>query len=84
MYITREEAADVLDRIEGSGILDPELEAAVGEMAMVLRFEDEHKLSLWGAGREADDLFTAKRSDLITPEWERHCEELYEKYKIKL
>lgn len=83
MYITREEAVDVLERFAGSGILDRELEDKIEEIAQVIRHEDEDDLSLWGAEDDAADLFVSKREDLITPEWEQHCRDLYEKYKIK-
>lgn len=50
---------------------------------MILSHEEEDNISLWGAEDEAVDLFIARREDLITPEWEEHCRELYEKYRMK-
>ena len=83
MYMTREEAVDVLYRLADNDILDRKITDAVEEIAMILRHEDEDDLSLWGAEDEATDLFIARREDLITPEWEEHCRELYEKGHLK-
>ena len=82
MYITREEATDVLYSLLGAGILDQKIEDSVEEIAMIIGHEKDDNLSLWGADDEAVDLFIAKREDLITPEWEAHLKELYEKYKM--
>ena len=83
MYMTREEAIDALCRRAGSSILDRDLTDSIEQIEMILRHEEEDNLSLWGAEDEATDLFIARREDLITPEWEEHCRELYEKYRIK-
>lgn len=83
MYMTREEAIDALCRLAGSSILDRDLTDSIEQIEMILRHEEEDNLSLWGAEDEATDLFIARREDLITPEWEEHCRELYEKYRIK-
>ena len=83
MYITRQEAVEALLEVVNSGILEDELETKLSETAIILQHEDEDKLSLWGAEDDATDLFIAKRQDLITPEWEKHCNDLYEKYKMK-
>ena len=68
MYITREEATDVLYGLLGTGILDQKIEDSVEEIAMIISHEKDDNLSLWGADDEAVDLFVAKREDLITPE----------------
>lgn len=83
MYITRSEAVEVLYSIINSGILDEELCGNIEEIANIIDHEDEDEISLWGAEDDAVDLFVAKREDLITPEWNKHCEDLYEKYKMK-
>ena len=83
MYMTRAEAIDALCRLAGSSILDRDLTDSIEQIEMILRHEEEDNLSLWGAEDEATDLFIARREDLITPEWEEHCRELYEKYRIK-
>lgn len=83
MYMTREKAVETLGAFIGTGILKEDLEDALEEIQMIIRHEGEDNLSLWGAEDEATDLFVAKREDLITPEWEKHCEDLYEKYKMK-
>ncbi len=83
MYMTRKEAVDVLYRFDGTGILDRDLADKLEEIRMIIESEDEDNLSLWGAEDAATDLFVARREDLITPEWTKHCEELYEKYKMK-
>ena len=82
MYMTRSEAVDVLRRFVNTDILDQELADAVEEIKMILLHENEDNLSLWGAEDEASDLFVAKREDLIDEQWEQHCEELYDRYKI--
>lgn len=83
MYITREEAVGVLNRVSGSGILDDDLEDLLGEIATCISAEEELGIFLWGADDDAVDLFTMKRSDLITDEWVKHQQELYERYKIR-
>lgn len=83
MYITREEAVGVLHRASGSGILDDDLEDMLEEVATCISAEEEMGIFLWGADDDAIDLFVMKRSDLITDEWIKHQQELYERYKIR-
>lgn len=83
MYITREEAVGVLNRVSGSGILNDDLADMLGEIAICIEAEETPGIFLWGADDDAVDLFTMKRSDLITDEWIKHQQELYERYKIR-
>lgn len=83
MYIKRDEAANILNEIADGGILRKELQDALEEIAGIIRHEDEDNLSLWGAEDDVTDLFVARREDLITPEWQQHCDDLYEKYKSR-
>lgn len=83
MYITRKEAVGILSAFIGTGILDEELEDGLEEIRNIIMHEDDDGLTLWGADDEAFDLFVSKREDLITPEWEKHREELYEKYRMR-
>ena len=84
---TREESVHTLYSLINSGILSEELEEQLEDIARCIESEDADNnlgVFLWGI-EENDwmDLYTARRSDLITPEWEKHCHELYEKYRIK-
>ena len=82
MYITRKEAIKTIYDIMNSGILSEELENALQDIANCIEHENDG-LFLWGADDEVSDLFTARRKDLIPPEWEKHCKSLYDKQKIK-
>ena len=82
MYITREEAVHTLYAVINSGIISEELERKLQDIASCIDNE-EQGLFTWGADNDVMDLFVAKREDLITPEWEQHCNEIWEKYKIK-
>lgn len=82
MFLTREEAVVVIYDLINSGILDPRLCDELTNIANSITNET-YGLDTWGADDEVADLFVAKREDLITDEWKRHVEELYEKYKIK-
>lgn len=83
MYITRAEAIDVINAVVDNDIIREEITDALEEIRMILRHEEEDNLSLWGAEDDVTDLFVAKRSDLITDEWNEHCRTLYEKYKMR-
>lgn len=83
MFITKEEAMDVLYELLGTGILKEELENKIEEIHSVLRHEIEDGLNLWGADDEAGELFGCVRSDLITEEYEKRMKELWDKYKIE-
>jgi len=67
--------------------LDEDLEDRLQDIANCIRAEDkEHDLGIdiWGTeDNDWVDLYVAKRDDLITPEWEQHCDAVYEKYRIK-
>ena len=85
--ITRDEALEVLYDLINSGIIAEDLEEALEDIAKCIRAEDKERdlgIDIWGA-EENDwiDLYILKREDLITPEWTQHCEEVYEKYRIK-
>lgn len=82
MYITRDEAIVTLHDLMNSGILDADLCDELNDIASCIAHKDIG-LNTWGADDDVIDLFVAKRSDLITPAWRKHIEELYEKYKIK-
>lgn len=82
MYITREEAVTTLYDVIDSGIISDELEGKLQDIASCIDNE-EWGLFTWGADDDVMDLFVAKREDLITPEWEQHCDEIYEKYRIR-
>lgn len=82
--MSRSDAVAVLDEIAESGVLREDLQDAVEEIEMILRHEDEDDLSFWDADdEEIHDLFVAKRVDLITDAWKKHCKELSEKYRMK-
>lgn len=83
----REQAVQNLYELINSGILSKEVESNLEDIAKCIEAEDRENnlgISLWGA-EDTDwmDLYVAKRSDLMTPEWEQHCTKVYEKYKIK-
>lgn len=82
MYITREEAVTTLYDVINSGIISDELEGKLQDIASCIDNE-EQGLFTWGADDDVIDLFIAKREDLITPEWEQHCNEIWEKYRIR-
>ena len=79
-YITREAAVATLYRVINSSILDSALEDALVEIASCIEHEGDN-LFLWGAEDEVTDLFAAPLQP--TPDWYRHCDALYEKYKIR-
>lgn len=84
--ITREVAIETLYDLINSGILDLELEDKLSDIAKCIQAEDGENdlgLFLWGADGNYIDLYVAKREDLIDDAWDRHCNELYEKYRIK-
>lgn len=82
MFITREEAIKTLYNIINSGIISDELEGKLQDIASCIDNEEQW-LFTWGADDDVIDLFIAKREDLITPEWEQHCNEIWKKYRIK-
>ena len=95
-YITRHEAVEAIYELLNSGILNEKLEEKLEDVASCIDAEETHNIFLWGADREAADLFCAvmdpchSSKEYRTEEnikryedWMKHCEELYEKYKIK-
>ena len=84
---TRAQAIEVLYKLMNCGILDEDLEDRLQDIANCIMAEDkEHDLGIdiWGTeDNDWVDLYVAKREDLITPEWEQHCDAVYEKYRIK-
>lgn len=83
MFITKEEARDVLYELIGTGILKEELEDKIEEIHYILSSEIDHGLNLWGADDDVCELFGAIRSDLVTEEYYNKKKELWEKYSIK-
>lgn len=94
-YITREEACEALYRLINSGVLDEGLEDALEEIAQCISCEETHKVFLWGADDDANDLFVSvmdpyrSSEEYRTPknieayeEWRQHRKELYDKYKF--
>ena len=84
---TRAQAIEVLYKIMNCGILDNDLEDCLQDIVTCIKSEDKENdlgIDIWG-DKEGDwvDLYIAKRQDLITPEWEQHCDAVYEKYRIK-
>ena len=95
-YITREEAIETLYDLINSNILDEELEESLQDIANCIEAEETHNVFLWGADCEAFDLFVAvmdpyqsskefqtEKNIKRYEDWMKHCNELYEKYKIK-
>ncbi len=82
--MSKGDAVEVLREIADSGILREDLQDGVEELEMILRHEDEDGLSFWEADEDdVSDLFVAKRVDLITEAWKKHCNELVERYRLK-
>lgn len=84
---TRAEAVQTLYELINSGILSDELTDELEDIVRCIAAEDKENelgISLWGV-EENDwlDLYIAKRSDLIDDAWLKHCQKIYEKYKIK-
>ena len=80
--ISRQEAEDVLMRLEESGILQEELEGALAEIRGCIEAE-EKGLHLWGAGDDCIKLFTAYREDLYTEELCRELSGIETKYGFR-
>ena len=80
--VTRDEAAEAIYEVINSGILDDDLEGRLEDIAScILREKDG--LHLWGADdKDVVELYTTVRSDLVTPEYEQHIDELYYHYKF--
>lgn len=83
MYITREQAIEVLYTVGNSQILDRKLGKSLLEIANILQNEITYGLILWGAEDDVTDLFVMKRQGLIDDEWVQHCRELNEKYSLE-
>lgn len=84
--ISRQEAVETLFDLINAGILSDEIEGKLGDIAKCISAEDSENdlgLFLWGADMDFMDLYTAKREDLIDDAWNKHCDELYQKYRIK-
>ena len=82
--MSKAEAVELLKEIADAQILREDLQDGVEELEMILRHEDEDELSLWEADEEdIQDLFVAKRVDLITEAWKKHVKELVERYRLK-
>ncbi len=95
-YITRGEAIEIIYKLLNSSILNEELENKFEDIANCIEAEETHNIFLWGADREAADLFCAvmdpyhSSKEYRTEEnikryedWIKRREELYEKYRIK-
>ena len=93
--ITKEEAVDVLEELENSGILDKSIEDKLNEICTCIGSLDDG-LDLFGADDDYVDLFVAKADPYHSSapyntdelkkeydEWVAHCEKIAEKYKIK-
>lgn len=77
--ITREEATDVLYKIQGSDILSEELEDQIGQ---IIECIEEEKIGrhIWGAeDDEFAKLHIAYREDLWTDELIKECKEIEKK-----
>ena len=82
MYIGRGEAVNTINKIINSGIISEELEQEMEQIATCINAEDDG-LFLWGAEDDGDDLFVSLREDLVNIDWVSHCNEVFEKYRIK-
>lgn len=95
-YITRHEAVLTIYELINSCIISEELEDKLQDIANCIEAEETHNIFLWGADIEAIDLFTAvmnpyqSSKEFRTEEnikrhedWMEHCNELYEKYRIR-
>ena len=95
-YITREEAIETLYDLINSDIIGEDLGEQLQDIANCIEAEETHNIFLWGADSEATDLFSSvmdpygSSKEFQTEEnikryedWKKHCNELYEKYKIK-
>lgn len=85
--ITREEAVRVLYAVTNSGIIADDLGEKLHDIIKCIQSgdrENDFGIDIWGA-KEDDwiDLYVSRRVDLITPEWEQHQRDVYEKYRIK-
>ena len=79
--ISRQEAADVLMRLEESGVLQEDLEGALAEIRGCIEAEDKG-LHLWSAEDDHIKLFTAYREDLWTEELHREISGIETKYEF--
>lgn len=78
--ITRDEAIAVLTKLINSNILSSDIEADVYD---ILRVIENEKIGyhFWGADeKEYMKLFTAVRSDLVTDDYRKECQEISDKY----
>ena len=95
-YITRHEAVLTIYELINSCIISDELEERLQDIANCIEAEETKNIFLWGAENEAFDLFTAvmnpynSSKEFQTEEnikryedWMKHCNELYEKYRIR-
>jgi hypothetical protein len=78
--ITRDKAIAVLTKLINSNILSPDIEEDVYDILQVIENE-KIGYHFWGADKkEYMKLFTAVRSDLITDEHRKECQEISDKY----
>lgn len=80
---TRLQAVRKLYDLINSGILAEDLEQDLRDIANCIEAEENLGIFLWGADDDYIDLYIVKREDLITDEWLKHLDEVYEKYRIK-
>ena len=81
---TRSEAITTLYSLINAGILSEEIEEDLAAIAGCIQAEEEQNMFLWGADpAEYDDIFVAKRIDLVDDDWVKHQNSIYEKFKIR-
>lgn len=84
--ITRDGAIETLYSLINSDVLSDEIEGQLEDIAKCIQAEDSENdlgLFLWGADDDYVDLYVARREDLIDDAWNKHQQELFEKYRIK-
>ena len=79
--ISRQEAAEVLMRLEQSGSLPEDIEGALAEIRARIAAA-ESSLHLWGAGDDHVKLVTAYREDLYTEDLTRELAGIETKYEF--
>lgn len=80
--LTRDEAGEVIYSVINSGIIDKDLVSDLEDVANGILCEKDG-LHIWGAeDQDIADLYTAVRSDLITPEYQNHIDTLYDTYRF--
>lgn len=80
--LSRDDACCVIGAIINSGIIDEDLVSDLQDISTAIGCEKD-SLHLWGVDdQDVHDLYTCVRSDLITPEYQKHVDDLYNKYKF--